>query len=147
MQIRDCTCTHIMSTTNSTSSWVPNNNESSAYVGAAPNTQRDWYIVRGLLRAVGQGDVDPAEGYILAPQDNGEPYVSKRPAVIAGIIIAMVAITIVTSVRLGLRVSMSQMRLGADDCATIAAAVCLPIWFFFFFFYLADTITNPSIIF
>lgn len=107
----------------SNSSWVPHNNESSAFVGLPPNTQRDWYIVRGLLRAVGMEDADPAEGYVLAPKDDGDNYNSKRPAVIAGLIIVLVAITFVTGARLALRASMSQMRFGTDDWATIAAAV------------------------
>lgn len=105
------------------SSWVPHNNESSAFVGLAPNTERDWYIVRGLLRAVGMPNADPAYGYVLAPKNAGDVYTSKRPAVITGLIIVLVAITCVTGTRLALRASMSQMRFGIDDWATIAAAV------------------------
>lgn len=110
-----------------TSSWVPHNNMSSAHVGEPPNTQRDWYIVRGLLRVVGMGDTDPANGYVVAvtASETGQDYTSKRPAVIAGLIVVLVAITVVTGSRLALRASMSQMRFGADDWATIAAAVCL----------------------
>lgn len=106
------------------SSWVPQNNESSGFVGLAPNTERDWYIVRGLLRAVGMPNADPADGYVLAPKDTGDDYTSKRPGVITGLIIVLVAITTVTGTRLALRASMSQMRFGIDDWATIAAAVC-----------------------
>lgn len=105
------------------SSWVPQN-ESSAIVGLSPNTERDWYIVRGLLRAVGMPDADPADGYMLAPKNTGDDYTSKRPGVITGLIIVLVAITTVTGTRLALRASMSQMRFGIDDWATIAAAVC-----------------------
>lgn len=120
-----CNPAFIMST-NTTSSWVPNDNLTSAYVGEPPNTQRDWYIVRGFLRTIGMGDVDPAKGYIVAATaaDTGQDYTSKRPAVIAGLIIILVAITTVTGSRIALRASMSQMRFGADDWATIAAAVC-----------------------
>lgn len=111
---------------NATSSWVPHNNMSSAHVGEPPNTQRDWYIVRGLLRVVGLTDADPAKGYVVAvtASDTGEEYTSKRPAVIAGLIVVLVAITAVTGSRIALRASMSHMRFGADDWATIAAAVC-----------------------
>lgn len=91
-------------------------------MGLAPNTERDWYVVRGLMRAVGMPEADPAKGYILAPKDDGDDYASKRPAVITGLIICLVAITCVTGTRLCLRASMSQMRFGIDDWATIAAA-------------------------
>lgn len=116
----------ITMSTNATSSWVPHNNMSSAHIGEPPNTQRDWYIVRGLLRLIGMNDADPANGYVVAvtASDTGADYRSKRPAVIAGLITILVAITVVTGSRIALRASMSHMRFGADDWATIAAAVC-----------------------
>lgn len=107
---------------NTTSTWVANDTLPSAIIGQPPNTQRDWYIVRGFLRLVGLGDTDPALGYVLAAKDTGDNDGSKRPAVIAGLITCLVAISSVTIARLGLRASMSQMRFGTDDWATIAAA-------------------------
>lgn len=107
---------------NTTSTWVANNTLPSAFIGQPPNTQRDWYIVRGFLRLVGLPDTDPALGYVLAAEDNGANDGSKRPAVIGGLITCLVAISTVTFARLGLRASMSQMRFGLDDWATIAAA-------------------------
>lgn len=107
---------------NTTSTWVANNTAPSAFIGQPPNTQRDWYIVRGFLRLVGLADTDPALGYVLAAKDNGANDGSKRPAVIGGLITCLVAISTVTIARLGLRASMSQMRFGLDDWATIAAA-------------------------
>lgn len=106
---------------NSTLQWVANNSMSSAFIGQPPNTQRDWYIVRGLLRLVGMGEVDPAMGYILAAKNTGNTE-SKRPSVIAGLAVSLVVISSVTLARLGLRLSMSTMRFGLDDWATIAAA-------------------------
>ncbi|KAF3765109.1 hypothetical protein M406DRAFT_240003, partial [Cryphonectria parasitica EP155] len=106
---------------------VPHNNESSAHVGSPPNTQRDWYIVRGLLRAIGLVDEDPAHGYVVAAVDTGDEFTSKRPGVIAGLVIVLVAITGVTGARLAMRASVSQMRFGADDWATIAAALVMAI--------------------
>ncbi|KAJ4416052.1 hypothetical protein N0V82_006975 [Gnomoniopsis sp. IMI 355080] len=107
---------------NTTSTWVANDTLPSAFIGQPPNTQRDWYIVRGFLRLVGLVDTDPALGYVLAAKDNGANDGSKRPAVIGGLITCLVAISTVTIARLGLRASMSQMRFGLDDWATIAAA-------------------------
>ncbi|KAK8048520.1 hypothetical protein PG994_010250 [Apiospora phragmitis] len=96
----------------------------SAFVGQPPNTERDYYIVRGFLRAARLDNVDPAEGYIRAAQSPypGYEYSSKQPGIIAGLIIIIVAITVATVSRLALRVSMTQLRFGADDWATIAAA-------------------------
>ena len=100
----------------------------SAFVGQPPNTERDYYIVKGFLRAAGLENVDPALGYIRAaqPPNSGYVYTSKSPGIIAGLIIIIVAITVATVSRLALRVSMTQLRFGADDWACIAAAVSLP---------------------
>lgn len=112
-----------------TSTWVANDTMPSAHIGLPPNTQRDWYIIRGLLRAVGLTDADPANGYITAvkPTGTAADYETKRPAVIAGLITILVSITVVTGGRLILRASTTSMRFGADDWATIAAAVCVVI--------------------
>lgn len=110
-----------MSSVDSSSQWVANNSMTSAFIGQPPNTDRDWYIVRGLLRSVGLGDVDPALGYVLAAKSTGNTK-SKRPSVIAGLIVSLVVISSVTLARLGLRLSVSTMRFGLDDWAAIAAA-------------------------
>ncbi|CAN8100678.1 unnamed protein product [Discula destructiva] len=107
--------------TKSTSQWVANDTLPSAFIGATPNTQRDWYIVRGLLRLVDMDDTDPALGYVLAAKDTASTE-SKRPAVIAGLIICLTVVSSVTIARLGLRASMTSMRVGPDDWATVAAA-------------------------
>lgn len=109
-----------------TSTWTPQVNGTSAFVGDPPNTQRDWWITAGLLRAIGFVDVDPAEGYFVAALTKDQtpsPYHSKRPAIIGGLITVIVAIVGVTGTRLILRASVSHMRVGADDWATLAAAV------------------------
>lgn len=105
----------------STSQWVANNSMASALIGQPPNTQRDWYIARGLLRAVGMDETNPALGYVLAAQTTGNTE-SKRPSVIAGVVISLIIISSVTLTRLALRLSVSTMRFGPDDWATIAAA-------------------------
>ncbi|KAH6646364.1 hypothetical protein BKA67DRAFT_696228 [Truncatella angustata] len=104
--------------------WTPSSNSTSAFVGQPPNTQRDYYIVRGFLRGVGLGKTDAALGYTRAskPPYDGYTYTWKTPGIITGLSIVIAAIVAVTSTRLFLRASMSQMRFGADDWATIAAA-------------------------
>lgn len=100
-------------------------NSTSAFVGKPPNTQDDYYIVRGFLRGVGLGKVDPALGYTRAakPPSDDYTYTSKTPGIITGLSIVIAAIVAATGARLYLRASTQQMRFGADDWATIAAAV------------------------
>ncbi|ETS87175.1 hypothetical protein PFICI_01003 [Pestalotiopsis fici W106-1] len=99
-------------------------NSTSAFIGQPPNTERDWYIVRGFLRGYGMYTVDPGLGYTLAAQKpyDGYTYAPRTPGIIVGLSIVIVAIVTATGTRLALRAAMSQMRFGADDWATIAAA-------------------------
>ncbi|KAF7527505.1 hypothetical protein G7054_g10475 [Neopestalotiopsis clavispora] len=99
-------------------------NSTSAFIGQSPNTERDWYIVRGFLRGYGMFSVDPERGYTLAAQKpyDGYTYTPRTPGIIVGLSIVLVAIISATGTRLALRAAMSQMRFGADDWATIAAA-------------------------
>ncbi|KAK8140407.1 hypothetical protein PG984_000473 [Apiospora sp. TS-2023a] len=96
----------------------------SAFVGQPPNTERDYYIVRGFLRVARLNNADPAMGYVRAakPPYPGYEYTSKQPGIIAGLIIIIAAISVVTVSRLALRISMTQLRFGADDWASIVAA-------------------------
>ncbi|TLD31832.1 hypothetical protein E2P81_ATG07322 [Venturia nashicola] len=105
----------------STAQWVSNNSIGSALIGNPPNTQRDWYIVRGLLRVVGMGETDPASGFVLAARKT-DITESKRSSIIAGLVVSLVIILSVTLTRLALRLSVATMRFGIDDWATIAAA-------------------------
>ncbi|KAK9770269.1 hypothetical protein AB5N19_07723 [Seiridium cardinale] len=99
-------------------------NSTSAFIGQPPNTERDYYIVRGFLRGVGLATVDPALGYTRAAQKPYDDftYTSKTPGIIVGLSIVIIAIVAATSARLFLRAAMSQMRFGTDDWATIVAA-------------------------
>lgn len=101
------------------------NSSTSAFVGQPTNTERDYYIVKGLLRGLGMEDADPSLGYPLAAQKpyDGYTYTPRMPGIIVGLSIVLVAIIAATGTRLALRASMSSMRFGADDWATIAAAV------------------------
>ncbi|KAI4598555.1 hypothetical protein KJ359_002967 [Pestalotiopsis sp. 9143b] len=100
------------------------NSSTSAFVGQPTNTERDYYIVKGLLRGLGMEDADPSLGYPLAAQKpyDGYTYTPRTPGIIIGLSIVLVAIIAATGTRLALRASMSSMRFGADDWATIAAA-------------------------
>ncbi|KAI0125597.1 hypothetical protein BJ170DRAFT_439467 [Xylariales sp. AK1849] len=103
---------------------MSNETVSSAFVGQPPNTQRDYYIVRGFLLTVGLSNVDPSLGYTrgAAKPYDGFTYTSRQPGILVGLSIVIVAIVISTVTRLALRISMSQMKFGLDDWATIVAA-------------------------
>lgn len=96
----------------------------SAFVGQPPNNQRDYYIVKGLLRMVGMKDANPMMGYFFAARAPPD-YVheSRVVGVQVGLVIVMLSIVIPTTVRLVLRARKEQMRSGWDDWAILIAAV------------------------
>ena len=96
----------------------------SAFVGQPPNNQRDYYIVKGLLRMVGMKDANPAMGYFLAARAPPDYVHESRVAgVQAGLAIVMLSIVLPTTVRLVLRARKEPMRSGCDDWAILIAAV------------------------
>lgn len=100
---------------------------SSAILGTSPNTQQDYYIVRGLLREYGLASaVDPAEGFPLFPQaPPGYTHESKRPQIIVALVFIILVILLPTIARLVTRARNLQMIWGSDDWAIILAAVSL----------------------
>lgn len=97
---------------------------SSAYVGRPPRSQRDYYIVKGLLRMVDMKDANPMMGYFLAARPPlGYKHESRMVGVQIGLVIVMFSIVVPTTVRLLLRVRKKQMRFGWDDWTILIAAV------------------------
>ncbi|KAH7357896.1 hypothetical protein B0T11DRAFT_229482 [Plectosphaerella cucumerina] len=97
----------------------------SAFLGQPPKTQQDYYIVKGIFRMIGMVDANPMAGYFFSakPPENYMPE-TRAPAVTAGLIIVMLAITIPTAARVGLRLKRgSTMEFGADDWLIIVAAL------------------------
>lgn len=66
-------------------------------------------------------ETDPATGYLLAAKNTGSTE-SKKPSIVAGLIVSLVVISSVTFIRLGLRSSMSAMKTGVDDWAAVACS-------------------------
>ncbi|KAH8676145.1 hypothetical protein BX600DRAFT_546837 [Xylariales sp. PMI_506] len=97
----------------------------SAFVGSPPNTKNDYYIVQGFLWNVYLYDADPNLGYSLAITKPHEDYTysSRKQEITAGLSIVLVAIVLPTLGRLYLRMFLSRLRFGADDLATIVAAI------------------------
>lgn len=96
----------------------------SALVGNPPNTQRDYYIVRGMDRTYGLSSADPNDGFTyLATEPSGYVHETKSVQVIVGLVILMLTILIPTVTRLVLRASNPAMEFGSDDWTIILAAV------------------------
>lgn len=97
----------------------------SALIGAPPNNQDDFYIIRGWYRSYGLYNANSSAGFVYAakrPIDGGSE--SKQAAVIAGMVIVILAIIVPTVARVVVRLRENQTRFGSDDWAIIAATVC-----------------------
>lgn len=99
-------------------------NATSALFGDPPNTQRDYYIIRGMERSYGVSNADPNGGFTyFASAPAGYVHETKTVSILAGLVIMILAILIPTVTRLALRASIPAMSFGSDDWAIILAAV------------------------
>ncbi|KAF5599147.1 integral membrane protein [Fusarium pseudocircinatum] len=95
----------------------------SAFVGEPPATEDDFYIVRGILRTYGLNNLNASAGLVFSIQrPENSPDESKKPAILAGMILVILAIVIPTVVRVIIRLKGARTQFGADDLAIIAAA-------------------------
>lgn len=96
----------------------------SALIGQPPNTEQDYYIVKGMLRLSGLFTADPAEGIALAsarPLDARFETRGPLRITIASVLIAYVIF--LTGTRLLARAFSRSLRWGWDDWIMIPAAV------------------------
>lgn len=103
---------------------------SSAILGNPPNNEDDFFIVRGIFRSVGLFSANASRGWITVPKEPaGYVYETKQPGIIAGMVIVILLISVVTATRLALRYYSTKMVFGSDDWVILAAAVSLlPIY-------------------
>lgn len=100
---------------------------SSAILGNPPNNEDDFFIVRGIFRSVGLFSANASRGWITVPKEPaGYVYETKQPGIIAGMVIVMLLISVVTATRLALRYYSTKMVFGSDDWVILAAAVSVP---------------------
>lgn len=100
---------------------------SSAILGYPPNNEDDFFIVRGIFRSVGLFSANASRGWITVPKEPaGYVYETKQPGIIAGMVIVILLISVVTATRLALRYYSTKMVFGSDDWVILAAAVSLP---------------------
>ncbi|KAK7724016.1 hypothetical protein SLS64_000350 [Diaporthe eres] len=96
---------------------------SSAILGNPPNNQDDFFIVRGIFRSVGLFSANASRGWITVPKEPaGYVYETKQPGIIAGMVIVILLISVVTATRLALRYYSTKMVFGSDDWVILAAA-------------------------
>lgn len=99
---------------------------SSAILGYPPNNEDDFFIVRGIFRSVGLFSANASRGWVVIPkQPAGYVYETKQPGIIAGMVIVILLISVVTATRLALRYYSTKMVFGSDDWVILAAAVSL----------------------
>lgn len=100
----------------------------SAFVGEPPATEDDFYIVRGILRTYGLNNLNASAGLVFSIQrPENPPDESKKPAILAGMILVILAIVVPTVARVIIRLKGARTQFGADDLAIIAAAVSKPV--------------------
>jgi hypothetical protein len=97
----------------------------SAYFNTPPANEFDEQIAAGLLLLTGlTPDIkDPKDGVTIPPFRPTDNYhfETKGPAVIAALSVCMVILTVVTFLRLGIRLFVHGVRFGADDWLIIPA--------------------------
>lgn len=99
----------------------------SALIGQPPSNQEDYWIIKGMMRALGvpDGALDPSNGFpiTLKPPPNYQ-YETRGPRLLVGLSFAVFLVILITGTRLGLRLFRRELRWGLDDCVIISAMVC-----------------------
>lgn len=96
---------------------------SSGYINTPALTERDFEIAKGMLLLSGiTSDVrDPALGVALSPQRPDDySFETKGPGIIAGLSLSIAIITVVTGLRLYLRLFHPVLKWGLDDSLMVA---------------------------
>ncbi|KAJ1323365.1 hypothetical protein MN608_11514 [Microdochium nivale] len=98
---------------------------SSALLGLPPNTEDDYFVIKGLFRMNEIEDLDPAAGYVLAlSPPPGYVFESRVTSFIVGSVIVALAIFVPTMARLALRAKKdSVLYFGWDDWTILLAMV------------------------
>lgn len=96
----------------------------SALIGEPPNTEEDFYIVRGILRRFGLDKLDPALGAPIPPlRPPNAHFETRGPSLIAVHSICIVLLILITGSRLLIRGLHRGVKWGWDDWVIIPGAV------------------------
>lgn len=100
----------------------------SSVIGQPPNTQNDHYIVRALVRLL-QLNIDNSKGISFGPLPPNVRDDSRGQRIVAGCIILIILITLITGSRLLIRGLHQKLKWGWDDWFIIPAALCAIAWY------------------
>jgi hypothetical protein len=101
----------------------------SALIGAPPETEADFWIVRSLLLTAGLKDADPKKGAHIPPfrpPPDQYQYDTRGPIFVTGSIVALILMLLFTTARLLLRSLKSGLQWGWDDWVIIPGVVRWP---------------------
>jgi len=100
-------------------------NNTSAPFGQPPNTEDDYFVIKGLFRMYGLQSIDPHAGFVLALQPPpGYVFESQVSSIVAGMIFVTLAMIVPTTTRLVLRGrKASVLRFGLDDWTILLAMI------------------------
>ena len=100
----------------------------SAFINTPPANHRDYMIAKGMLLNAGitSNIRDPSKGVKLSPsRPEDYSFETKGPQIIAGLSICIAGMTIITFLRLGLRLFVPRLRWGLDDSIMVVGLVSL----------------------
>lgn len=95
----------------------------SALLGEPPNTEDDYYIVKGIIQRFHIHGLDPAKGIHLGARPLHAQNKSRAPQIIPGSIACIVLIIFITGSRLCIRALHPKVKWGWDDWLIIPGAV------------------------
>ena len=102
------------------------NSGPSALIGQPPATQDDYWVVRGILNAIGLTDVDPKMGAPIPPKRPPPEiyhFETRGPGIVAGMSVSIGLMITFTGTRLMLRAMRKTLHFGPDDWMIIPALV------------------------
>lgn len=101
---------------------------SSAHLGDPPSNEDDFFIIRGMFRSARLFNANASEGWVsVAKKPADYEHESKQAGIIAGMVVVIVLITLVTAVRLASRYFKKSMKFCLDDWVILIATVRPPI--------------------
>jgi hypothetical protein len=94
-------------------------------MGTPPVTEKDYYIAQFFLYSFGM-KTDPIHGSPVSPHRPANyEFESHGPGIIVSMSVSIVVMTIITLLRLGIRIFRQGLRLGLDHIFIVPGLVCV----------------------
>jgi hypothetical protein len=98
----------------------------SAFMGTPPVTEKDYYMAQFFLYLYGM-KTDPIHGSpVSPPRPANYEFETHGPGIIASMSASIAVMSIITLLRLGIRLFRQGLRLGLDDVFIVPGFVCVP---------------------